>query len=394
MSNSNRRHFIKLAGTGMLPAIIPFSTTFADDIINKQATPPGMPLVKLYGDGEMFEPGDYINELQKIQAAAPIEKDRYGSGGAVEALEKKFAEITGKEKAIFMPSGTMANQLAISVLGGEQTKIFVQDTSHVYRDEADATQSVFQKRLMPLAKDETYFTAAQLQKAIETLPEEEVFKSGVGAISVENPVRRADGRYVPLDEIKKISAYCRANNIKMHMDGARIYMASAWTGIPVKEYASYFDTVYISLYKYLGASGGAVLCGNKEVIDKMPHLIKIHGGSMYGNWANAAMALNRLNGIEDRLQAAIKRASELFAELNKLPEIKITALEGGTNIYNFELQKGIDSTKMQATLNKVYGVRMPRPNEQGHSQVMVNETILYQSAEYIINAFRKSIEAK
>src|SRR5207342_3190460 len=127
--------------------------------------------------------------------------------------------------------------------------------------EADAAQSVFNKRLMPLAKNETYFTAQQLQNAIENLNNEEVFKSGVGAVSIESPVRRTDGRAVPLDEIIKISAYCRSNRIGLHLDGARIFMASAWTGTPVKEYASYFDTVYISLYKYFGAGGGAVLSG-------------------------------------------------------------------------------------------------------------------------------------
>ena len=105
----------------------------------------------------MFEPSEYLVELQKANADAAIVKDRYGVGGAVEQLEKKFVEITGKEKAIFMPSGTMANQLAIAVLSGENAKVVVQDTSHVYRDEADAAQTVFGKRLVPLAEGEGIF---------------------------------------------------------------------------------------------------------------------------------------------------------------------------------------------------------------------------------------------
>jgi len=387
----NRRFFIKATSATILPALIPFSSVLASGVNNEKDLPPGTPIIKLYGDGEMFEPGDYLNELQKLHAESPIVRDRYGSGGAVEALEKKLADIMGKEKAIYMLSGTMANQLAISVLSGENTKVFVQDTSHVYRDEADAAQSVFQKRLMPLAKGETFFTAEELKKAVETMPEEEVFKSGIGVVSIENPVRRTDGRYVPIEEIRKISAYCRSNNIRLHMDGARIFMASAWSGVSVKEYASHFDTVYISLYKYLGASGGAVLCGDKAVIDKMPHLIKVHGGSMYGNWANAAMALNRLDGIAIRLQYAIKRANEIITELNKLPTIKINAILGGTNIYNVQLEKETDGKKFQETLNKQYNIRMPRPDEKNHTQLTVNETILYQSAEYVIDAFKKSL---
>lgn len=391
MTSLDRRKFLKQSGLGLLPALIPYQALVAADTNTKQLSPPDNPIIKFYGDGEMYEPGDYLNELQKAHAAVNIIKDRYGIGGVVEKLEKKFAELTNKESAIYMPSGTMANQLAIAVLSGENTKIFVQDTSHVFRDEADAAQSVFHKRLIPLAKGDTYFTALQLQNAVEALKDDEVFKSGIGAVSIENPVRRTDGKVVPLEEIRKISAYCLSNNIKLHLDGARIFLASGWTGISVKEYASYFDTIYISLYKYFGASGGAVLCGPKEVIGKMTHLIKIHGASMYGNWTNAAMALYRMEGFEDRLQNAIKASNEIFNELNKLPGVQITAIEGGTNIYAMELSKEIDGKKMQEKLNKEFNIRMARPDEKNHTLIAVNETLLYQSTDYVISAFKKCI---
>ncbi|HYH15641.1 MAG TPA: aminotransferase class I/II-fold pyridoxal phosphate-dependent enzyme, partial [Flavisolibacter sp.] len=221
-------------------------------------------------------------------------------------------------------------------------------------------------------------------------PNEEVFASGIGAVSIENPVRRVDGRFVPLEEIKKISAYCRSKNIKLHLDGARLYMASAWSGVPIKEYAAYFDTVYISLYKYLGASGGAILCGDKAVIDQMPHLMKIHGGTMYGNWTNAAMALHRLEGFETRLQEAIKRATAIFAALNKIPGFKVSHLDNGTNIYALELDPKLDGKKLQETLNKQFNIRMAPPSQKGQAPLFVNETLLYQSADAIVAAFKDS----
>lgn len=390
MDPIQRRNFLKTSVLSLFPAISPILTSGV--AVGLESSPaPESPIIKFWGDGEMFEPGDYINELQKRQLSQPISKDRYGTGGAVESLEKKFIEITGKETAIFMPSGTMANQLAIAALSGNNSKVFVQETSHVYRDEADAAQSVFRKRLMPLAKNETYFTAEQLRDAIESLPREEVFQSGVGAVSIENPVRRTDGRMVPLEEIKKISEYCRSKKIKLHLDGARLFMASGWSGITIKEYASYFDTVYISLYKYLGASAGAILCGEKAVIDNMPHLIKIHGGSMYGNWTNAAMALHRLEGFESRLHSSIKRSHEIFTALNKLSAIKISPLNGGTNIYTFTLSEGKDGKKFQESLNKSYQIRIPPFNKKNETRLTVNETILYQPAEYVIQSFNKSI---
>lgn len=383
----NRRQFIK-SGSAALPALLPFSGAMAAAPFS---APDSDEAVYFFQDGKMFDPSEYLLELQKTNANAAIEKDRYGAGGAVEQLEKRFAEITGKEKAIFMPTGTMANQFAIAVLSGEHAKVIVQDTSHIFRDEADAAQTVFGKRLVPLAEGEAYFTADQLKSYIGDLPNREVFQSGIGVVSIENPVRRAFGRAVPLEEIRKIREICLANKIKLHLDGARLYMASAWMGVSIREYASYFDTVYISLYKYLGASAGAVLCGDASVIDKMPHLIKVHGGNMFGNWANAAMALNRLQGLELRLKEAIKRADLVFADLNKIPGIKISPLDGGTNIYSMKLSAAINGKNLSEKLSKEHGVFMPRLQEGNEMLITVNETLLNQTADKLISAFRTSI---
>lgn len=386
----NRRSFLKNSGLGLLPAVLPALPAFAagEEI---PAPPPGEKWVKFFFDGEWFDELGCLEELQVANKKQPIKTDRYGSGGSVEELEKKMQAITGKEKAIFMPTGTMANQFAIAMLSGENTKVFVQDTSHVYRDEADAAQSVHNKRLMPLAKDKTYFTAEELKAAIDNLPNEEVFSSGVGCVSIENPVRRTDERLVPLEEIKKISAYCRSNNIKLHLDGARIFIASGWSGISVKEYASYFDTIYISLYKYLGAGAGAILCGDKTVIDKMAHQMKIHGGAMYSNWHNAAMASHRLDGFEERLQQAIQRSAQVFAGLNRLPGVRVTALDGGSNIYAMKIPAGLNLQALRDELGKNF-IRMPKPNDKGEVQLTVNETLLYKEPAEIIAAFKRALE--
>ena len=198
---------------------------------------------------------------------------------------------------------------------------------------------------------------------------------------------------VPLEEIKSISAYCKANKIGLHLDGARLHMASAWSGTSIKEYSSYFDTVYISLYKYLGASGGAILCADKAVIDKMPHLIKIHGGNQFGNWLNAAMALHRLEGLEDRLQQSIARFKEITTALNQLPGVNIMAYEGGTNIYSMQLPPAIVPRKFAETMRDKYFIRIPARDDKGTWKITVNETLLYRDLNYVINAFKNSIKA-
>jgi threonine aldolase len=389
MARLLRRSFLKSAGFGLFPAFIPFSNNV--NSLTGSASTANITKVRFTSDGLIFDPAEYLTELQSVHAQTPIERDRYGQGGAVAALEKTFADITGKEKAIYMPTGTMANELAIAVLSGDRSKVFVQDTSHVYRDEADAAQRVFSKRLIGLAEGKTYFTVDELQAAHKNLPANEHIPGEVGAVSIENPNRRFNGKIVPLEEIKRISEYCREQKIPLHLDGARIFIASAYTGVSVRTYASYFDTVYISLYKYFGASGGAILCGPAHVIDKMPLLIKVHGGSIAGNWLNAAMALHRLQGFEKRMQDAIKISEELFRRLNATRKLTVTPLSGGSNIFALELDNGIDATKLGDRLLKEFNIRIPARDEKGDLYLYVNETLLNQPIDYIVTAFNKCI---
>lgn len=375
MKKLGRRNFLKATGLSALPLFLPLSLT-AKRPIFKEIKENNKTKVSFIGDGENLSPKSYLKNLTEIDETNKIGKDSYGNGGAVLALEQAFAKMTGKEAAIFVPTGTLANQLAISQLSGDRTKIFVQDTSHVYRDEADASQSVFHKRLMPLAKEESYFSANELIDAIENLPNKEVFKSGVGAVSIENPVRRKMGTTVPIDEISKISAYCKQNNIGLHLDGARIFLASAWTGISINEYAQYFDTVYISLYKYLGSGGGAILCGDKAFIDEIPHLIKVHGGTIYQNWMNAAMALHKLETIETILSKVVENANILQEGLNRLDGLKVKPLENGTNIYQIAISDSVDGPNFTKKLSQEYGIEMIPFNGNGESILMMNETLL------------------
>ncbi|MCF0055987.1 low specificity L-threonine aldolase [Dyadobacter sp. CY356] len=383
----NRRDFLRISGLSAAPvvtAITGFSPGVEPEVPKKEG-------LYFMGDGPMYSPDEFLEKLQQIHKDKPIVKDFYGKGGSVEQLLKKFCEITGKESAIYMPSGTLANQLAISVLSGENAKVIVQETSHVYRDEADAAQSVFSKRLIPLAAGRAYFTLDELQKSIEEHTQGEAFKSGIGAVSIENPIRRNDGQFVPLTEIKKISSFCREKGYKLHLDGARIYLASAFSGVSVSEYASFFDTIYISLYKYLGASGGAVLCGPKDIIDKMEHLTKVHGGVVFSNWANSAMALHHLDGIDDRFKRFSVQSQQLFKMMNQLPEMKVSSLENGTNISILKLADTVNSKKLSEVLWKKYNIALPVAKSDGTIKLMVNDSLLTHSNEQIMSAFKDAL---
>lgn len=391
MQELSRRNFLQLgAAAPLLPlVVISPSSLFGQAHQTGKRQVGDTPKVHFIGDGLMFSPSEYAAILSEITADDPNIGDIYGSGGAVARLEAAFAEITGKEKAVFLPSGTMANQLAIKLLAGDRSKVFVQEQSHVYRDEADAAQTIHGKRLMPLAPDRGNFTLEDLEAAVDFYRQREVFEAGIGAISIENTVRRQYEEIFDLEEIRRIAAFAKKNGIGMHLDGARLYMASAYSGIPVREYASHFDTVYISLYKYFGAGAGAVLCGSEKLISKVPHLIKVYGGNMYQNWYNAAVALRLLEGFEQRFERAKKKAEELFTSLNKLEGIRVDRFNQGSNVFKLFLTDG-DASKFRETLANKHSIALRPETSAGFIPLKVNESLLNLSNEELALAFENA----
>ena len=391
MKELNRRSFLEVAGLTVLPAVLPaipltaFAQKGSGELTESQR-------VFFINEGPFYKPTEFIDKLSKINQATEIGRDSYGQGGSVEVLTKRLAAITGKEAGIFLTTGTLANQLAISELSGRNSKVFVQETSHVYRDEADASQTVFNKRLIPLAKGKASFSVEELEESIRYHNENEYFETGTGAVSIEVPVRRCDNRLFPIEDIRKISRFCRKNGYKLHLDGARIHIASAYSGVSVREYASYFDTVYICLYKYLGAAGGAVLCGEKSVIDRMNHLSKIHGGSVFTNWPNAAMALHHLEGIDSRLQKMVSQSKELFSLLHQIQELEISGFKDGTNSFNLRVSPTLNVKRFKDSLRNNY-ITTGTLHDDGVIKMKINETLLYQDNDRIFKAFHDAVSA-
>jgi len=391
MSAYKRRDFLKLSSLSALPliasAVMPANTFASEKAIPSKDSE----AVYFINDGIFYKPEDFINKLQEINTANPIERDSYADGGTIEKLLKKFVEITGKEAAVYLPTGTLANQLAISFLCRNNTKAFVQETSHVYRDEGDAAQTLFNKRLIPLAEGKAHFTLDELKKAIKYHKDGEAFVGEVGAVSIETPVRRCDNQAFPLEEIKKISAYCKEQGYKMHLDGARLHMATAFTNATVKEYARYFDTVYMCLYKYLGATGGAILCGDKVVINQMHHLIKIHGGGIFTNWPSASIALHHLNTIDEVMEKIKVKSASLFSQFSQLKGFKINQVPNGTNQFNVSIANGIDPVKLNKRLREEHNIIFGQPREDGFVKIKVNPTLLRRDNQQIIDSFKEAI---
>jgi threonine aldolase len=201
------------------------------------------------GDGEPQSPESTVERLGELLASGKLQPDTYSLGGSVEEFELRMADELGKEAAIWMPTGTLANHLALRRHSKTRSRVILQEQSHIYQDEGDALARLSGLNAVPLAHERPYFTTEEMRTALDHSVRGRVLNP-VGAVSIESPVRRQAGQVMPWDEMKAVSELCRTEGIPVHLDGARIFMMSAATGIGVKEYADLFDSVYISTWKY------------------------------------------------------------------------------------------------------------------------------------------------
>lgn len=302
-----------------------------------------------------------------------------------------MAELLGKEAAVFMPTGTLANHLAVRMLCGNRPRAIVQEQSHLYQDSGDCVSRLSNINLLPLAKDRPHFTVEELKRAVED-SEQGRFLTPVGALMIESPVRRQDGKVVPFDEMQAITDYCREQGIGTHLDGARLYMMSGATGVSVKTYASLFDTVYVSLYKYFGAPFGSVLAGTAEFCDGLYHDRRMFGGGLASANFAAALALKGVEGFEERFNTAMKRATTLFDQLNTLGGIHIGRIVNGSNIFPMELSRDLDIDKFVKILQEQsVSVSLGDPDSR-RGTLRVNTSILKQEVDTLFSAFRSALE--
>lgn len=343
------------------------------------------------GDGEPRTPGGTLRRIGELDVSG-VEADTYSLGGSVERLEQRFAEMLDKESAIFMPTGTLANHLAIRQLCGTRPKAIVQEQSHLYHDTGGCAARLSGITLVPLASDRPWFTVDELREAMD-LSDGARVASPVGAVMIESPVRRQSGQIVPFDQMKAISELCRERGVMTHLDGARLYMMSAATGVPPKEYTALFDTVYVSLYKYFGAPFGAVIAGTSEFTTDLYHERRMFGGGLYSAYLTAALALKGTEGFEERFGAAMKRATDLFAAMDDLPDVAVRRFEHGSNIFPVSLGAGVDIDAFIESLRGRSVFVYADDEDPMLIRLTVNTTILRRSVAELLDAFREAIAA-
>jgi threonine aldolase len=383
----SRRSFVKsgaaCAALG-LGAAAPRRALARDDAPHKDR-------VHFAGDGLPLPPPEYARLLTRLADQRGAAADVYMAGGVVEELEARFAKDLGKEAAAFVPTGTLANHLAIRCQAGGATRALVQAESHIYCDSNDSVQLLSGLNLVPLAPGKATVTLAEVEEACRRAANGP-FPLRVGVISLESPVRRMMGEAFDLDEMRRISQFARAHDVRLHLDGARLYLQSAFTGVSPAEYAALFDTVYVSLYKYFNAAFGAVLAGPKKVVQEVGKLRKVFGAGILHGWPAAAVALHYFDGFAERMRKAAAVASELFAELARRPGFRVEPVPHGTNIVRLHVAD-VDVAKYRANLEEA-GV-VVRGGGQGRPLLLfVNESAGRRPAAELVRAFVDGLPAK
>lgn len=264
---------------------------------------------------------------------AQVGDDVYGEDPTVNALESKASALFGKEAAIFCPSGTMTNQIALKLHTQPCDEVICDSLSHIYLYEGGgmAGNAGIQPRL--LLGDYGRITAQQIEEAINPV---DIHKANTSLVSLENTSNRGGGSCYDWDELLAIKKVCLQNNLKLHLDGARIFNALVAKGITAPQMGEIFDTISICLSKGLGAPIGSILVGKQKQITQARRLRKRFGGAMRQAGFIAAAGIYALDNNIDRLQIDHNNASILSTCLSQLPYVDaIYPVE--TNIVIFSL---------------------------------------------------------
>lgn len=286
--------------------------------------------------------------MREAIAKAEVGDDVFGDDPTVKALEVYVAQLLNKEEAVYMLKGTMTNQVALRVHTEPGDEIILESQAHIYYYEGGAPAALSGVMCRLIEGKKGIFEAQDLQRVLRP---DNVHFAKTKLVCLENTHNRGGGSIFPLSSIQEIARVCQENNLKLHLDGARLWNACEATGISEAEYAQDFDTVSVCFSKGLGAPVGSALVGAKDLMQRARKFRKMFGGGMRQAGIIAAGALYALKHQRARLSEDRVNAKTLAEGLSSIKGIKINPQDVQTNIVIFETEN-IPAPELATRLEK------------------------------------------
>jgi len=271
--------------------------------------------------------------MREAMLAAEVGDEQKGEDPTTRRLEQRVAGILGKEAALFLPSGTMCNQIAVAVHCAPGDEIICDRTCHIINSEGGAAAALWGVMVHPLDGEAGVYTPDQVRAAIRS-PSRYAPPSRL--LCTEQTANLAGGAVWPLEALEAVAEVAKAAGLATHMDGARLLNAAVKTGIAARDYAAGFDSVWLDFSKGLGAPVGAVLAGPRAFIDRAWGIKQRLGGAMRQSGVLAAMCLYALDHHVERLAEDHALAATIATRLAQLPGVA-RVLSAPTNIVIFDL---------------------------------------------------------
>ena len=289
-------------------------------------------------------------KMRQAMYKAEVGDDVYRDDPTMLELEYKAARKLGKEAALFVPSGTMGNQVAVLTHTQRGDEIILEEDSHIFINEVAGIAVLSGVQARTLKGVSGAFDAKDVEKAIR---DENIHYPKTSLICMENTHNKAGGKVIPLEKMKEVYEVGQKHRIPIHLDGARIFNASTYLNVDVKEISQYTDSINFCLSKGLCAPIGSILVGTNDFIDKARKNRKLLGGGMRQAGILAAAGIIALDEMTLRLQEDHDHAKLLAQELADIPGIKIDADGVQTNIIMLDIAgMGLNGDQLAEHLKK------------------------------------------
>lgn len=276
-------------------------------------------------------------EMRKVMANAEVGDDVYKEDPTTNRLQKYCAELFGKEDALYVPSGVMGNQLCLNTLTQPGDEVICDKNAHIFQYESGSPAVLSGLSMNLIESKNGVITATQAEQAIR--PTSAYYMPRTKVIEIENTHNVAGGVVHPIENIKALRILADKYNLKLHLDGARLWNASIASGISVAEYSSYFDTVSVCLSKGLGAPVGSVILGEKGTIEEAFRMRKAWGGGMRQIGIIAAAGLYAIENNFERLVNDHDNAKMFAHNLSQIEGVEVDLSLVQTNILMFKPTK-------------------------------------------------------